>query len=61
MLDPYGFRVKSLVHSGTKEPEEIESLGDKVLGLGYCPERDEIVFKFEPSMIMTAKKSKKQK
>ena len=42
---------------GQTVPEEIESLGGKVLGLGYCPETDVIKFKLEPVMIMAAKKN----
>lgn len=61
MLTPFGFKVKSLVLSRTNDKEEADSLGGQVLGLDYCPIVDKITYQLDPTMIVKAKKNKKQK
>ena len=50
-------RLKVLVCSGETDPAKISKLGDKVLGIGWNPPSDELVFHFNVSLVDRKEKS----
>ena len=56
-----GFKAKALVPSGAQEEDEIDSMGDKFLGLGYDPTKDELMLKITPLIRMNVKRSKQRR
>ena len=50
-------RLKVLVCSGETDPAKISKLGNKVLGIGWNPPSDELVFHFNVSLVDRKEKS----
>merc|ERR1712101_41726 len=61
LLGQCGFRAKAIVSSGSEDPEELEALGDRFLGLGFLPSSDEIVLKVAPHIRMQRKRSRQRR
>ena len=56
-----GFRAKALTMSGNCDDEEKETLGNKFLGIGYCPKSDMINMQFTTQIRLDDKKTSKPK
>ena len=61
VLATAGFKAKALVASGSADPEELESLGGKFLGLGYHPPSDEILLTITPLIRIARKRSRQRR
>ena len=56
-----GFQVKCLVRSGSTDPEELDALGPKFLGMNYDVPADKIVFKVVPLIRLKVKRSRQRR
>ena len=58
VLATASFRAKALVASGTQDPQELEAMGGKFLGVHYDPGQDEIALKIAHIIRMSKKRGK---